>query len=65
MGGCRKAADERNLVVDADLHCCAVPNLFNVDDNVCPTQGSGNPAPTIMAIAERAAAYLMSAPSAA
>ena len=55
------AANGRNVVVDAGLHCCTVPSLFTLDGNVCPTQGSVNPAFTIVAIAG-AAAYLMSAP---
>jgi choline dehydrogenase-like flavoprotein len=30
-----------------------VPNLFLADGSVCPTQGSANPALTIMALASR------------
>jgi choline dehydrogenase-like flavoprotein len=58
IGGCRMAEDERSGVVDANLRSFAVPNLFVVDGSVCPTQGSANPALTIMALAARAADYL-------
>jgi choline dehydrogenase-like flavoprotein len=37
----------------------AVPNLLIVDGSVLPTQGSANPALTIMAIAARTAAGLI------
>jgi choline dehydrogenase-like flavoprotein len=49
------AANERNGVVDADHRSFAVPNLYIVDGSVLPTQGSANPALTIMALAARAA----------
>jgi choline dehydrogenase-like flavoprotein len=55
VGGCRMAADERHGVVDAEHRSFAVPNLFVVDGSVLPTQGSANPALTIMALAARAA----------
>ncbi len=58
IGGCRMADDEQSGVVNADLRTFAVPNLFVVDGSVCPTQGSANPALTIMALAARAAEYL-------
>jgi choline dehydrogenase-like flavoprotein len=58
IGGCRMASDEKSGVVDANLRSFAVPNLFVVDGSVCPTQGSANPALTIMALAARAADYL-------
>ena len=45
-------------VVDADLRTFAVPNLYVVDGSVCPTQGSANPALTIMALAARTADHL-------
>jgi choline dehydrogenase-like flavoprotein len=35
-----------------------VPNLFISDGSVCPTQGSANPALTIMALASRLAERL-------
>ncbi|HWD54106.1 MAG TPA: GMC family oxidoreductase [Acidimicrobiales bacterium] len=59
VGGCRMAAAAPEGVVDADLRSFAIPNLFVVDGSVCPTQGSANPALTIMALAARAADYLV------
>jgi choline dehydrogenase-like flavoprotein len=58
IGGCRMANDESSGVVDANLRSFAVPNLFVVDGSVCPTQGSANPALTIMALAARAGDFL-------
>jgi choline dehydrogenase-like flavoprotein len=58
VGGCRMATDERDGVVDRDLRTFAVPNLFITDGSVLPTQGSANPALTIMALAARAAERL-------
>jgi choline dehydrogenase-like flavoprotein len=53
VGGCRMAEDEREGVVNADHQSFAVPNLYLVDGSVLPTQGSANPALTIMALAAR------------
>ncbi|WP_026818238.1 GMC family oxidoreductase [Arthrobacter castelli] len=55
VGGARMADDERHGVVDADCRSFAVPNLYITDGSVLPTQGSANPALTIMAVAARAA----------
>jgi choline dehydrogenase-like flavoprotein len=55
VGGARMAADERSGVVDADCRSFAVSNLYIADGSVLPTQGSANPALTIMAVAARAA----------
>jgi choline dehydrogenase-like flavoprotein len=55
VGGARMAAGEQHGVVDADCHTFAVPNLYITDGSVLPTQGSANPALTIMAVAARAA----------
>jgi choline dehydrogenase-like flavoprotein len=55
VGGARMAADERHGVVDRDCRSFAVPNLYIADGSVLPTQGSANPALTIMAVAARAA----------
>jgi len=55
VGGARMAADERSGVVDGDCRTFAVPNLYIADGSVLPTQGSANPALTIMAVAARAA----------
>jgi choline dehydrogenase-like flavoprotein len=59
VGGARMAADERHGVVDADCRAFAVPNLLITDGSVLPTQGSANPALTIMAVAARAADRLV------
>jgi len=48
-------------VVDGNCRTFAVPNLFIVDGSVFPTQGSANPALTIMALSARTADYLVSA----
>jgi choline dehydrogenase-like flavoprotein len=58
IGGCRMSAEATDGVVDSNLRSYAIPNLFIVDGSVCPTQGSANPALTIMALAARAADYL-------
>jgi choline dehydrogenase-like flavoprotein len=55
VGGCRMGVSEGDGVVDADLRSFAVPNLYVTDGSVLPTQGSANPALTIMALAARAA----------
>jgi choline dehydrogenase-like flavoprotein len=47
-----------NSVVNSDHRVWAVPNLFVADGSVCPTQGSANPALTIMALASRLAERL-------
>ncbi|HEU0206339.1 MAG TPA: GMC family oxidoreductase [Pseudolysinimonas sp.] len=59
VGGARMAATEREGVVDADCRSFAVPNLLITDGSVLPTQGSANPALTIMAVAARAADRLL------
>jgi choline dehydrogenase-like flavoprotein len=58
VGGCRMAADGRSGVVDANLRTFAVPNLYICDGSVLPTQGSANPALTIMALAARLGDHL-------
>jgi choline dehydrogenase-like flavoprotein len=58
VGGARMAADERHGVVDGNCRSFAVPNLYITDGSVLPTQGSANPALTIMAVAARAAGLL-------
>ncbi len=59
VGGARMAATEEEGVVDADCRSFAVPNLLITDGSVLPTQGSANPALTIMAVAARAADRLI------
>ena len=46
-------------MVNADHQSFAVPNLYIVDGSVLPTQGSANPALTIMALAARCADRLI------
>jgi len=58
VGGCRMAARPEDGVVDGELRSFAVPNLLITDGSVLPTQGSANPALTIMALADRAALRL-------
>jgi choline dehydrogenase-like flavoprotein len=61
VGGARMAADEQQGVVDRDCRTFAVPNLYITDGSVLPTQGSANPALTIMAVAARTADRLIKA----
>ncbi|MBT2387767.1 GMC family oxidoreductase [Streptomyces sp. ISL-11] len=58
VGGCPMGRTPEEGVVDADLRSFALPNLFVTDGSVLPTQGSANPALTIMALADRAATRL-------
>jgi choline dehydrogenase-like flavoprotein len=58
VGGARMAAHERDGVVDPTGRTFAVPNLYIADGSTLPTQGSANPALTIMAIAARVADHL-------
>jgi choline dehydrogenase-like flavoprotein len=58
VGGARMANDEHHGVVDASCRSFAVDNLYITDGSVLPTQGSANPALTIMAVAARAADLL-------
>ncbi len=55
VGGGRMGTSPDNSVIDANQRAWAVPNLFLADGSVCPTQGSANPALTIMALASRLA----------
>jgi choline dehydrogenase-like flavoprotein len=59
VGGARMAATENAGVVDLNCRSFAVPNLLVTDGSVLPTQGSANPALTIMALAARAARVLV------
>jgi choline dehydrogenase-like flavoprotein len=58
VGGCRMGSDPDRSVVDSDHRAWEVPNLFIADGSVMPTQGSANPALTIMALASRLAKRL-------
>jgi choline dehydrogenase-like flavoprotein len=55
VGGARMGATETDGVVGGDCISFAVPNLMITDGSVLPTQGSANPALTIMAVTARAA----------
>ncbi len=59
VGGARMAGREQEGVVDSACRSFAVPNLLITDGSVLPTQGSANPALTIMAVAARAADALL------
>ncbi|HEV8450914.1 MAG TPA: GMC family oxidoreductase [Gaiellales bacterium] len=58
IGGCRMGTSPENSVVDSDHRCWDVPNLFVADGSALPTQGSANPALTIMALSSRLAQRL-------
>lgn len=58
VGGCRMGASADESVIDAEHRVWGVPNLFVCDGSVMPTQGSANPALTIMALASRLAERL-------
>jgi choline dehydrogenase-like flavoprotein len=60
VGGGRMGASPDSSVVDSDHRLWGLPNLFLCDGSVCPTQGSANPALTIMALASRLAERLAS-----
>ncbi len=60
IGGARMGSSPEQGVVDANQRAWAVPNLFLADGSVCPTQGSANPALTIMALASRLAERMAS-----
>lgn len=55
IGGARMGSNPDSSVVNSDQRSWAVPNLFLADGSVCPTQGSANPALTIMALSSRLA----------
>ncbi len=59
VGGARMAARAADGVVDRYHRVFGVPNLYVVDGSTLPTQGSANPALTIMALAARAADRLI------
>jgi choline dehydrogenase-like flavoprotein len=58
VGGARMGSSPDDSVVDASHRVWGVDNLFVVDGSVMPTQGSANPALTIMALADRCASLL-------
>jgi choline dehydrogenase-like flavoprotein len=58
VGGARMGFSPDDSVVDASHRVWGIDNLFVVDGSVMPTQGSANPALTIMALADRCAGLL-------
>jgi len=58
VGGCPMSDSPETGVVDAAHRAWGVPNLFVADGSVMPTQGSANPALTIMALSSRLAGLL-------
>ncbi len=58
VGGCRMSATAETGVIDSDHRVWGMTNLFVCDGSVMPTQGSANPALTIMALASRLASRL-------
>ncbi len=58
VGGCPMSDKPETGVIDRDHRAWGIPNLFVCDGSVMPTQGSANPALTIMALASRLAERL-------
>jgi choline dehydrogenase-like flavoprotein len=58
VGGCRMGFSPEDSVCDSDHRVWGMSNLFIADGSVMPTQGSANPALTIMALASRLAERL-------
>jgi choline dehydrogenase-like flavoprotein len=58
-GACRAGTDPSTSVVNADLRCHDVPNLFLVGSHVFVTSGLANPTLTIGALALRLADHLV------
>ncbi|MGC2485749.1 MAG: GMC family oxidoreductase [Acidimicrobiales bacterium] len=58
IGGARMGTSPSNSVVDLHQRAWSVPNLYVADGSVAPTQGSANPALTIMALSSRLAEHL-------
>ncbi|MBA2764835.1 MAG: GMC family oxidoreductase [Thermoleophilaceae bacterium] len=58
VGGCRMSATAEQGVIDSDHRVWGMSNLFVCDGSVMPTQGSANPALTIMVLASRLAERL-------
>ena len=58
VGGCRMGSPRAAASSTPTTACWELPNLFIADGSVMPTQGSANPALTIMALASRLAERL-------
>ncbi len=59
VGAARMGSDPETSVVDKFGRTHDIANLFICDGSIMPTQGSANPGLTIMALAARAADYLI------
>jgi len=59
VGGARMATDEKSGVVNSHEQTFAVSNLYIAGGSTLPTQGSANPALTIMAVAARLGDHLL------
>jgi choline dehydrogenase-like flavoprotein len=59
VGACRMGNDPQTSVCDSFGRTHDIPNLFLVDGSIMPTQGSANPGLTVMALAARAADYII------
>jgi choline dehydrogenase-like flavoprotein len=59
VGGCRMGTRATDSVVDENHRVWGTENVFVADGSVMPTQGSANPALTIMALASRLAERLV------
>lgn len=62
MGGTRMSKTKESGVVDPNLKCWDVSNLFMVGSSVFPSGGHANPTLTIVQLASRLADYLMKNP---
>jgi choline dehydrogenase-like flavoprotein len=60
IGGARMGQSPEESVVNSDQRIWDTPNVFVTDGSACPTQGSANPALTIMAMSSRMADRLVS-----
>ncbi len=60
IGGARMGMSPEESVVNSDQRMWDVPNVYVTDGSACPTQGSANPALTIMAMSSRLADRLAS-----
>ena len=59
VGGCRMGLNADTSVVDSSHRAWGISNLFVCDGSVMPTQGSANPALTIMTLASRLSELLV------
>ncbi len=58
IGGACRGSNSDNRVVDAHQRWWVIPNPYLSDGGVCPTQGSANPALTMVPLAVRLGAHL-------